>query len=68
MSRISTRLVSPKFLLASNSSSDVRVRSPKVLMPIFCRQLRLRTDNSKSLTEMFSTWFSRSLRFWASSS
>ena len=28
------------------------------MMPIFCRQLRLRTDSSKSVTGMLSTWLS----------
>ncbi len=41
---------SPKFLLESNSCSVVSVRSPRVMMPIFCRQLRLRTESSKSVT------------------
>ena len=68
MSRISPSEVSPKFLLASNSASVVRVRSPSVRTPIFCRQLRLRTDSSKSVTGMFRIWASRSCRFWASSS
>ncbi len=26
------------------------------MMPIFCRQLRLRTESSKSVTGMLSTW------------
>ena len=50
ISLISTRLVSPKFLLASSSCSVQRHRSPRVMMPIFCRQLRLRTESSKSVT------------------
>ena len=36
----------PKFLLFSNSISVMRVKSPSVKIPIFCRQLRLRTESS----------------------
>ena len=56
ISRISTSDVSPKFLLASNSASVVFAKSPNVITPIFCRQLRLRTESSKSVTGTFSTW------------
>ena len=37
-------------------------------MPIFCRQFRLRTESSKSVTGMLSTWPIRSRFFAASSS
>ena len=69
MSLISTRLVSPKFLLASSSCSVHAGRDRRgSSTPIFCRQLRLRTDSSKSVTGMLSTWLMRSRFFCASSS
>ncbi len=56
MSRISTSDRLAKVLAGQQLQfRDVRVRSPSVLMPIFCKQLRLRTDSSKSLTEIFKT-------------
>ena len=60
--RLAEILAGEQFLLAE------RVRSPSVMMPIFCRQLRLRTDSSKSVTGMPSTWLRRSWRRRASSS
>ena len=56
ISLISSSDVSPKFLLASSCGSVTRVRSPSVRMFIFFRQLRLRTDSSKSVTGISSTW------------
>ena len=59
ISLISFSDVSPKFLLLSSCCSLMRVRSPSVLMFIFFRQLRLRTDSSKSVTGISSTWLKR---------
>ena len=39
-------------LAAEHIASLTRVRSPSVLIFIFFRQLRLRTDSSKSVTDM----------------
>ncbi len=50
ISLISASEVSPKFLLDRSAASVVRVRSPSVRMFIFRRQLRLRTESSKSVT------------------
>src|ERR1700687_3615128 len=59
ISLISFSDVSPKFLLLKSACSLTRVKSPSVRMFIFLRQLRLRTDSSKSVTGISSTWLKR---------
>src|SRR4051812_47774363 len=49
---ISLRLVVPKFLQPSSSSSVRLASSPRLLIFSRCSALRLRTDSSKSATDL----------------